>query len=178
MTYPYTQKISELEPKDDLQLTDIVPIVDMNVARRKTKRTSIQDIADAIDAVPRASKGVAGGVATLDSNARIPAAQMPGIAVTETFNVSSQAAMLALPAQMGDLALREDVTKTFVLQGQNAAVLNNWVELLVPPQIQTLVGLTDVDDTIPPERAALVYDPDTQIWRPAKLDKLTDGGFF
>lgn len=172
------KKISELEPKDALKSTDIVPIVDMDVARRKTKKTTIQDIAEFIDAVPQASKGQASGVASLGPDARILDAQLPGLAVTETFNVSSQAAMLALPAQMGDLALREDVTKTFVLQGQNAAVLNNWVELLVPPQIQTLVGLTDVDDTIPPERAALVYDPDTQVWRPAKLDKLTDGGFF
>jgi hypothetical protein len=173
-----TKKISELEPKDDLALSDIVPIVDMGVSRRKTKQTSIQDIAEVIDAVPRASKGVAGGVATLDSSARVPAAQMPAIAVTETFNVSSQAAMLALPAQMGDIALREDLSKTFILQGQNSTVLDNWAEVLVPPVAQTLAGLADVDDTIPPDRAALVFDPDTQTWRPAKLERLTDGGEF
>lgn len=173
-----TKKISELEPKDDLALSDIVPIVDMGVSRRKTKQTSIQDIAEVIDAVPRASKGTAGGVATLDSSARVPAAQMPAIAVTETFNVSSQSAMLALPAQMGDIALREDLSKTFILQGQNPTVLDNWAEFLVPPVSQTLAGLADVDDTIPPDRAALVYDPDSQTWRPAKLERLTDGGEF
>lgn len=172
------KKISELESKPELELTDIVPIVDMSVARRKTKQTTIQDIAEAVDAVPRASKGQAGGVATLDSNARIPAAQLPGIAVTETFNVGSQAAMLALPAQMGDIALREDVSKTFILQGQNPTVLDNWVEFLVPSAPQTLAGLADVDDTIPPELAALVFDPETQTWRPAKLERLTDGGSF
>lgn len=171
-----TKKISELEPKDNLALSDIVPIVDMGVPRRETKQTSIQDIAEAIDAVPRADKGVPGGVATLDSNARVPAAQMPGIAVTETFNVGSQAAMLALSAQMGDIAIRDDLQKTFVLQGQNPAVLANWVAL--PSGLQTLAGLVDVDDTVPADRAALVYDPDTQLWRPARLDKLTDGGFF
>jgi hypothetical protein len=172
------KKISELEPKDDLKLSDIVPIVDMDVARRKTKKTTVQDIAEVIDAVPRASKGQAGGVATLDTNARIPAAQLPGIAVTETFNVTSQAAMLALPAQMGDIALREDVSKTFILQGQNPTVLDNWVEFLTPAAPQTLAGLADVDDTIPPDKAALVFDPDTQTWRPAKIERLTDGGEF
>ncbi len=172
------KKISELEPKDDLKLSDIVPIVDMDVARRKTKKTTVQDIAEVIDAVPRASKGQAGGVATLDNSARIPAAQLPGIAVTETFNVGSQSAMLALPAQMGDIALREDISTTFILQGQNPTVLDNWVEFLIPAAPQTLAGLADVDDTIPPDRAALVFDPDTQTWRAAKLERLTDGGAF
>ena len=173
-----TKKITELEPKPYLNLTDIVPIVDMDVARRKTKNTTIQDIAEVIDAVPRASKGQAGGVASLGSDARIPVAQLPGLAVTETFNIGSQAAMLALPAQMGDIALREDVSKTFILQGQNPTVLENWVEFLVPTPPQTLAALTDVDDTIPPSRSALVFDPDTQIWRPAQLERLTDGGTF
>jgi hypothetical protein len=100
------------------------------------------------------------------------------LAVTETFNVGSQSAMLALPAQMGDIALREDVSKTFILQGQNPTVLDNWVEFLQPVPPQTLAGLSDVDDTIPPDRAALVYDPDTQTWRAAKLERLTDGGAF
>jgi len=172
------KKISELETKADLKLTDIVPIVDMDVARRKTKNTTIQDIAEAIDAVPSASKGQAGGVASLGTDARLPAAQLPGLAVTETFNVGSQAAMLALPAQMGDIALREDVSKTFILQGQNSTVLDNWVEFLMPVSAQTLFSLTDVDDTIPPARAALVYDPDSQTWRSAKIENLTDGGDF
>lgn len=172
------KKISELEPKADLKLTDIVPIVDMDVARRKTKNTTIQDIAEVIDAVPQAAKGQPSGVASLGTDARIPVAQLPGLAVTETFNVSSQSAMLALPAQMGDIALREDVSKTFILQGQNSTVLDNWVEFLIPPPLQTLTGLNDVDDTVPAERAALVYDPDTQIWRAAKLERLTDGGAF
>jgi hypothetical protein len=53
-------------------------------------------------------------------------------------------------------------------------VLDNWALLAVTSQ--TLAGLTDVDDTIPPDRAVLVYDPDTSQWRPAKLERLTDGG--
>lgn len=170
------KKISDLDPKGNLAPTDIIPIVDTELARRKTKRTTVQDLINEVNAVQQPEKGAAGGVATLDSGARIPAAQLPGLAVTETFTVSSEAAMLALTAQMGDVAIREDEGKTYILQGQNATVLDNWTVLGVTTQ--TLAGLSDVDDTIPPDRAALVYDPSTQQWRPAKLERLTDGGEF
>lgn len=169
------KKISDLEPKGNLAPSDLIPVVDTELARRKTKRTTVQDLINEVNAVTQPEKGAAGGVATLDSNARLDTAQLPSLAVTETFNVVSEAAMLALPAQMGDMAIREDVQKTFVLQGQNATVLDNWVAL---PSVQTLTGLLDVDDTIPPDRAALVFDPDTNLWRPAKIERLTDGGAF
>lgn len=171
------KRISELEPKGDLSPSDIIPIVDTDLTKRKTKRTTVQDLINEVNAVTQPEKGAADGVATLDANARVPAAQMPAIAVTETFTVSSEAAMLALNAQMGDLAIREDISQTFILQGQNPTVLDNWAAILVPTT-QTLAGLIDVDDTIPPERAALVFDPETQSWRPAKLERLTDGGEF
>lgn len=170
------KKISELDPKGDLAPTDIIPIVDTALTRRKTKRTTVQDLINEVNAVQQPEKGAAGGVATLDSNARLPTSQLPGLAVTETFTVNSQAAMLALSAQMGDLAIREDEGKTYILQGQNATVLDNWA--VISATAQTLAGLIDVDDTIPPDRAALVYDPDTNQWRPAKLERLTDGGSF
>lgn len=62
----------------------------------------------------------------------IPTAQIPAIALTEVFTVSSQAAMLALTAQTGDFAIRSDVSKTFVLSAMPASTLGNWVELAVP----------------------------------------------
>lgn len=171
------KKISELDPKSNLAPSDFIPIVDTELARRKTKRTTVQDILNEVNAVTQPEKGAAGGVATLDANAKLAPAQLPAIAVTETFTVNSEAAMLALTAQMGDLAIREDINQTFVLQGQNPTVLDNWAPILVP-SVQTLAGLTDVDDTIPPEKAVLVYDPDTNQWRPAKLERITDGGEF
>lgn len=171
------KKISELDPKGDLAPSDFIPIVDTELARRKTKRTTVQDILNEVNAVTQPEKGAPEGVATLDANAKLNTAQLPNLAVTETFTVGSEAAMLALPAQMGDVAIRDDISQTFILQGQNPTVLDNWAPILVPTT-QTLAGLTDVADTIPADRAALVYDPDTNQWRPAKLDKLTDGGEF
>jgi hypothetical protein len=54
------------------------------------------------------------------------------IAVTDTFVVASQAAMLALTAQTGDVAVRTDINKSFILRVNDPAVLANWQELLTP----------------------------------------------
>lgn len=76
--------------------------------------------------------GAAGGVATLGADGRIPAGQLPAIAITDTFVVNSQSAMLALEADVGDVAVRTDVTKSFILKSNPATTLGNWQELLSP----------------------------------------------
>jgi hypothetical protein len=172
------KKISELESKASLAATDLFPVVDTTPGRKlKTKKTTLADVATFIDAVTQPEKGTAGGVATLETESgRLPAAQLPAIAITETFSVNSESAMLALQAQIGDLALREDTKQTFVLQGANAALLSNWQEITT--QTPALSTLPDVDGTIPPEKAVLVYDPASQLWRPASIERLVDGGDF
>ncbi|WP_118973118.1 pyocin knob domain-containing protein [Taibaiella koreensis] len=77
-------------------------------------------------------KGVANGVATLGSNGKIPDAQIPAIAITNTSTVASEAAMLALTAETGDVAVRTDINKSFILQAVPASALANWVELRSP----------------------------------------------
>ena len=58
---------------------------------------------------------------------------LPAIAITDTFVVSSQAAMLALSAaERGDVAVRTDMNKSFILKGDNPASLSDWQELLTP----------------------------------------------
>lgn len=80
----------------------------------------------------RSAKGVAGGYASLDAAGKIPSAQMPPVAITEPFVVGSQATMLALTAQVGDLAIRTDVSKSYMLRAEPASTLANWIELLTP----------------------------------------------
>ena len=82
--------------------------------------------------IPLTQKGAANGVATLGSNGKIPDAQMPAIAITNTSSVSSQAQMLALTAEVGDVAVRTDINKSFILQNAPASTLANWVELRSP----------------------------------------------
>lgn len=74
-------------------------------------------------------KGNSNGVATLGSDGKIPASQLPAIAIKETFTVASQSAMLALSAQRGDMAIRTDSGKTFVLASDSPTTLNDWKEI-------------------------------------------------
>lgn len=83
-------------------------------------------------AIPLTDKGAANGVATLDGSGLVPGAQLPSLAINETFVVNSQAAMLALTAQRGDMAVRTDLAQTFVLTADAPTVLANWVALETP----------------------------------------------
>lgn len=88
------------------------------------------------------STGKAGVLAwTTDSNqffvdsgsgTGIPAAWKPvGSDIAVFSGVSTQAAMLALAAKVGDLALRTDTNLTYVLTGFPASTLGNWTPVAV-----------------------------------------------
>lgn len=88
-------------------------------------------------------KDTAGGYAGLDGTGKINPSQLPAVAVTNTFVVNSQAAMLALDAQEGDVAVRTDLNKTFILTATPATTLGNWQELLTPTdQVSSVFGRT------------------------------------
>ncbi len=72
------------------------------------------------------------GFATLGDDGKIPASELPAIAITDTFAAASQAAMLVLAAQKGDIAIRSDLSRSFVLAADDGSVLANWKELLTP----------------------------------------------
>lgn len=92
------------------------------------------DFVSAIDAkIPLTQKGAASGVAELDADAKVPLVQLPAITISDTFVVASEAAMLALVAETGDVAIRTDLSKTFILAAEPASVLANWKEMLNPP---------------------------------------------
>jgi hypothetical protein len=56
--------------------------------------------------------GAASGVCPLDSGSKVPAAYLPSVTVNNTYVVASQAAMLALSANVGDVAIRTDISET------------------------------------------------------------------
>lgn len=76
---------------------------------------------------------------------KIPSNQLPAIAITDTSVVNSQVQMLALTAQTGDVAVRTDLSKSFILAAEPASTLANWQELLTPADAVTSVnGYTGV----------------------------------
>jgi hypothetical protein len=90
--------------------------------------------------IPLTQKGQANGVATLDANAKIPSNQLPALAVTETHVVASEAEMLALTAQTGDVAVRTDIKENFILKQEPASTLANWIMLETPTDVVTSVN--------------------------------------
>lgn len=94
----------------------------------------------------QSNKNVANGYAGLDANNKIYSYQLPAIAITDTYVVSSQAAMLGLTAaETGDVAVRTDISKSFILRGSNYSLLTDWQELLTPTDTVTSVfGRTGV----------------------------------
>jgi len=77
-------------------------------------------------------KNANNGYAGLDANGKIYPNALPSLAITDTFVVADQASMLALTCDVGDIAVRSDLTKSFILKTAPASVLANWVELLSP----------------------------------------------
>ena len=85
--------------------------------------------------------GAANGVATLGSDSKLTASQVPNIAIVEYLGtVNSQAAMLALTGQQGDWCIRSDLGTTWVITGSNPAVIGSWTQLSYPTAPVTSVN--------------------------------------
>lgn len=81
----------------------------------------------------------AGNVPVLDANGKLPDSVMPALSISETFVVNSQASMLALTAQQGDVCVRTDLNKSYILTNNTPGTLANWQELLTPTDAVTSV---------------------------------------
>lgn len=101
----------------------------------------------ALDArVLSSTVGQPSGVASLGSDGKIPPDQIPSLAIDETFVVASEAAMLALTAQQGDVARRTDTGQTFILQTEPASTLANWVQISATTSVSSVNG--EIGDVI------------------------------
>lgn len=103
------------------------------------------DVTTALGFTPQdiAVKDVANGYPGLDASGKISTSALPAIAITDTFVVASQTAMLALTAQTGDVTVRTDLNKTFILKGSSSSTLADWQELLTPTDlVQSVNGMT------------------------------------
>lgn len=79
----------------------------------------------------------------MDGSGKINPSQLPAIAVTDTFVVANQTAMLALTAETGDVAVRTDQNKSYILKGINPSTLSDWQELLTPTDsVSSIYGRT------------------------------------
>lgn len=100
-----------------------------------------------------ANKGAANGYASLGADSKVPAAQIPDIAVSEYLgSVANQAAMLLLTGEKGDWCTRSDTGTNFIITGNDPSVIGGWTELSYPTAPVTSVNsatgvvVLDADD--------------------------------
>ncbi|QED11527.1 hydrolase [Arthrobacter phage Qui] len=90
----------------------------------------------------------------------IATAQLPPIAITNVYPVANQAAMLALTAERGDMALRADNGESYILSTDSPSTLADWLMITAPGNVTSVagrqgavvltkadVGLSNVDNT-------------------------------
>ena len=105
-------------------------------------------LAKITDAGTAASKDVgasAGNVPILNEDGKLDSSVIPAVAISSTSIVASEAEMLALQAQEGDIAVRTDLSATYILKGSDPTVKDNWVKLASPTDsgfVSTVNGKT------------------------------------
>lgn len=82
----------------------------------------------------------AGNIPILGSDGKLSDSVIPAIAISEPHTVASEKEMLALTAQVGDIAIRTDGTGTWILKQAPASTLANWVQLKAPTDTVTSVN--------------------------------------
>jgi hypothetical protein len=92
------------------------------------------------DYIPLSQKGVASGIASLDSSGFVPVAQLPPLAKVTVSSVANQAARLALTAEVGDIAIQADSGASYILQTTGASTDANWKELVGNEKVQDVIG--------------------------------------
>ena len=114
-----------------------------NLAASDIPDITLEQVSDAGTAASKDVGTASGNVPVLDSNGKLATSVLPALAITETYVVANQAAMLALSAQVGDVAVRTDQNKSYILKASPASTLANWQELLTPTDaVQSVNGKT------------------------------------
>jgi len=112
-------------------------------------------------------------------NGKIAITQIPSLTITDTFVVSTQAAMLGLTAEVGDVAVRTDTNTTYILRTANPTVLANWVQLLNPTSdvtsVNGLTGTVVLTSTVVDEGTNLYY---TNARARSSISVTGDGGSY
>lgn len=99
--------------------------------------------------VMEATRNQANWFAGLNANGQLDNSVLPPLAIWETYVEDTEAKMLALQAQTGDVCVRTDETKTYIkLNDNNPATLADWQVLLFPGQNAWWQITGDINDQL------------------------------
>ena len=93
---------------------------------------TLAKITDAGTAAARNVGTAEGNLVAVGADGKISETLLPKIAITDTHVVADEAEMLALTAEKGDVAIRSDLNRSFILKQAPADNLANWLELKSP----------------------------------------------
>jgi hypothetical protein len=97
-------------------------------------------------AAAKASLGLAAvassGSASDITTGTLPSSVIPPLAISQPFVVASQAAMLALTAQRGDVAIRTDTGRSYILSTDSPTTLADWLQLTAAGDVTSVAGRT------------------------------------
>ncbi len=103
-------------------------------------------LADADAAAAKTALGLAAvassGSATDITTGTLPTSVLPPLAINDVFTVATQAAMLALTAQRGDVAIRTDTSRSYILATDAPATLADWKLLTAAGDVLSVAGRT------------------------------------
>lgn len=71
----------------------------------------------------------------LGSDGKLDSSLIPQQAITDVFDAASDSAMTALAAHAGDVCIRTDTSKTYILRANPASTLSNWAQLPIPQDL-------------------------------------------
>lgn len=115
--------------RDTFNLLDVL-VVTRDQTTGKIADDMLSDVIAKLDANGKLNKAnLPSTVVQTGPDGKIDASLMPSIAVVDTFPVPNEASMLGLQCERGDIAIREDLGKTFILTQMPPSVLSNWREL-------------------------------------------------
>ena len=150
---------------DDLQYYSNNVQLDTKLNNKQDKITSTNKLSNTLisglGTVSTLNTGTSSGnVPVLGTDGKLPSSIIPASAITDTFTADSQSAMLALSqAKKGDICVRTDINKSFILKAEPYSTLANWQELLVPTGgVQSVNGQTGAVNLTASDVGAL---PDT-----------------
>jgi hypothetical protein len=117
--------------------------------------------------IPLSQKGTANGVATLDGSGKVPISQLSSFSLSDTFVVNSEVEMLnLLSAELGDVAIRLDENKSYILTTNDPTNVSNWQEIITPLNTVLAVngqtGAVNLTTSNIPEGTNLYYT-DTRV---------------
>lgn len=118
----------ELVYNDDPRLTDARAPTAHTHAIADT--TGLQGALDGRELV--ANRNVAGGYAGLDGSGKVLSSVLPALAITSVQSAASQAAMLALTTEEGDVVIRTDTSRSYIRGAGTSGTMADWTEILTP----------------------------------------------